>query len=685
MFSDLPVLMHELFDVVYPFHPELLLFFLAVLVRQFFLGASAPRLPSKVSACREGSKNPGTAAKPSEQSLVRATRAAASRGDLSAVFELARSSATAGSARSGAPLLLSVALRACASNKMPRQANSILVEMQALGYADQSSYRSVMKAWLDADNFNSAHEVLRSMSSTPIRASASMYNELLSHLTKPPDGQRLTPRVASLRGSNCTTQQARSIVEDMREASVSPNRITASIVLKTLGARSPHPDIAYAMQLVDSLEESVDEGLVSSVIEACVRIGRVPLIREKLALLRSLGAPAGTTAATCGTLIKAYGCVRDVEGVWRVWNDMRSRGLRLSSITIGCMVEAVVSNGDVDGGRELITSLLKEEGSRDQINSIIFGSVLKGYSHAGRTDTMWSVFREMTSHGIQPSAVTFNTLVDACARGGKMQGIPDLLEAMRRRGHPPNLITYSTIIKGFCGTGDVAAAVGTLDRMRRDTRIEPDEIVYNTLIDGCVQASMTSEAERLFEEMCDAGIVPTNYTITRMVKVLGQARRVACAFLLANKARRRYRLKFNAYVYNALMHTATASRDFDRAISALKDMEVAGFTPEARSVQALIVALINAGRPDEAVRILTSRVDDRQQTHSNQVGVAGRKRRGVFAEQHQQQHEDDDVFFARGFLDRVFKLLNEAGPEGSACSTKLSEELKMAGRAISTT
>ena len=42
---------------------------------------------------------------------------------------------------------------------------------------------------------------------------------------------------------------------------------------------------------------------------------------------------------------EAYGHARDMDGVWRCWKDMRSRHVRPTSITLGCMVEACLAAG----------------------------------------------------------------------------------------------------------------------------------------------------------------------------------------------------------------------------------------------------------------------------------------------------------------------------------------------------
>merc|ERR1719272_2518442 len=189
----------------------------------------------------------------------------------------------------------------------------------------------------------------------------------------------------------------------MKAAGVQPNRITCSILLKSLKAKSPHADVVRTMDLTSSMEEPMDEVLLSSVVEACVRVGKPSLLTQKLEQLQGKNGVTITGAHTFGSLIKAYGCAKDIAGAWRCWKEMRSQHIRPTSITIGCMVEAVVSNGDVDGGYELIQDLSKDAQCQDQLNAVIYCSVLKGYARSRRMERVWAVWNEMLSRGIEPS------------------------------------------------------------------------------------------------------------------------------------------------------------------------------------------------------------------------------------------------------------------------------------------
>merc|ERR1719428_1843861 len=93
------------------------------------------------------------------------------------------------------------------------------------------------------------------------------------------------------------------------------------------------------------MEESMDEVLLSSLVEACMRVGKPDLLSATLQTLRGSSRIAITGSHTFGSLIKAYGFSQDIDGVWQCWKDMRSRHIKPTSITIGCMIEAVVNNG----------------------------------------------------------------------------------------------------------------------------------------------------------------------------------------------------------------------------------------------------------------------------------------------------------------------------------------------------
>ena len=94
-------------------------------------------------------------------------------------------------------------------------------------------------------------------------------------------------------------------------------------------------------------DESNTSSMASSIVEACVRIGKPELLSAGLEMLKSsFGAVCGVH--TFGSFIKAYCHEQDIDVVWRYWREMSSRHIRPTNITIGCMIEAIVNNSNYD-------------------------------------------------------------------------------------------------------------------------------------------------------------------------------------------------------------------------------------------------------------------------------------------------------------------------------------------------
>merc|ERR1719399_1192022 len=163
------------------------------------------------------------------------------------------------------------------------------------------------------------------------------------------------------RGSARCRADVWSIVAEMQEAGVKPNRVTCSILLKCLDADSEDQNIERTMDLVSDMDEPMDEVLLSSVVEACVRIRKPELLSTKLEQFKTSSGVSVTGSHTFGSLIKAYSHAQDIDGVWRCWKEMRSCHIQPTNITIGCMIEAVVNSGDAEGAYELVHQMLDDD------------------------------------------------------------------------------------------------------------------------------------------------------------------------------------------------------------------------------------------------------------------------------------------------------------------------------------
>merc|ERR1719191_2125055 len=470
-----------------------------------------------------------------------------------------------------------------------RAAQDVMEQTRKAGMVDVVSFNTLIKAHLQCGQFARGRALIEEMKKEGLQPNKVTFNELMNAMID--------------RGYAQGRAEVWSIVAEMQEADVKPNRVTCSILLKCLDANSEEQNIARTMDLISNMDEPMDEVLLSSVVEACVRIRKPELLSTKLEQLKTSSGIPATGSHTFGSLIKAYSHAQDTDGVWRCWKEMRSRHIRPTSITIGCMVEAVVNSGDTEGAYELVHQMQDDDECRESLNSFIYCSVLKGFTREKKLERAWDVYMEMSRREVDVSIVTFNTLVDACARCGRMDQVPDIQQEMRIVGVQPNLITFSAMIKGYCRMGDIQQAFGILKHMRREG-VSPDEIMYNSLLDGCAQNSLVEDGLKLLEDMQQQGVTPSNFTLSILVKMMNRSRNLDGAFSIVEELTKKHKLRPNVHVYTNLIVACLSKRALDRSMQILDQMAQERVQPDARAFTVLVRGCLQGGQPEKAAGLL---------------------------------------------------------------------------------
>jgi len=461
--------------------------------------------------------------------------------------------------------------------------------MKEQGLVDVVSYNTLLKAYLRNGQIAKARTMLSEMSSCGIPANQVTYNEMLNSLVGVKDRKGMW-----------------ALIEDMNAQGMSPNSVTCSIILKSLAGHSAPTDIRRAMQLIDGMSEDMDEVLFASVIEACVRVAQLDLLSAKLQQYAAKGGLAGLTAPTYGSMIKAYGRAHDIERVRELWAEMTRRSVKPTSITLGCMVDALVCNGHPEDAFDLVRKVRDDAaGGRDILNTVIYSTLLKGFAQARLPDRVKSVFEEMKSEGIACNTVSYNTMIDGHARSGRMDHAEELFKSMGEAGVSPDIITYSTLVKGYCMYGDIDKGFTVLREMTAAGKHDPDEILYNSLLDGCAKQHRVDDALGLVEDMYKNHVRPSNFTLSILVKLLGRSRRLNQAFTIVEETCKRFDLQANIHVYTCLLYACFQNRQLPRALKLHDSMITeAGVEPDAKTYAVLARGCVQAGSLDKAAQVV---------------------------------------------------------------------------------
>jgi pentatricopeptide repeat protein len=393
------------------------------------------------------------------------------------------------------------------------------------------------------------------------------------------------------------------LVEEMQATGIRPNAVSCSILLK--GRLNSLADVSRVLALIDTMDEPIDEVLFLSVVEACIRTGRLDLLSRQTEKIfnQDGGSSICLTAPTFGSMIKAYGHARDVKRVWELWKMMLASGVQPTAVTLGCMVEALVGNSRTSDAWQLVRKMWEDEGTRSLVNTVIYSSVLKGFANEKDTEKVMALYDEMRSRQVQPNTITFNTILNAFAQGGAMNRVPALLEDMKAANPPiePDIVTYSTIVKGFCNSGSLNRAMKVLKDMKASGKYSPDEVMFNSLLSGCAKEHRPDEALQLLSEMKGAGVKPSNYTLSMLVKLMGRCKRLNQAFTMLEDLSKEYGLKINIQVYTCLIQGCFNAGQCSRAIGLHAKIIHEGLSPDAMTYTVLVRGCLQAGLIDKAV------------------------------------------------------------------------------------
>lgn len=479
----------------------------------------------------------------------------------------------------------------CVDSRDMVAAERVVSRAAEAGLADACTYNIIIKAYLKNGDVPRARSAIGAMRSSGLVPSVVTFNELVD---------------ATVRTGR---EDVWGLIDEMRACGVKPNQVTFSTLLKSVQRSSRAADLERTIAMLDATGEAVDEVLLSAVCEACIRAGRADVVAAQLKK-RFEGEGAGRVrgAHTFGSIIRAYGFVRDLKGVWSAWNEMRSAGVLPTSITLGCMVEAVVTNDGPDAGLGLIRDVQADGATRRLLNAVVYCSVLKGFAREKRFDRVWEIYQQdmrVEKEQLQFSVTTYNTLFDTCARSGNMkQRLPELLEEMAQLRIEPNLITYSTIVKGHCQENRLDQAFELVEDMKRAKGLHPDEITFNTLLDGCARHGMFDRGMELLQEMQAAGVPPSNFTLSVLVKLAKRSQMVDKAFEVCDDISKKYRLRLNVHVFNNLVHACTSQRDTDRAFGVFRRMLNERVQPDGRTYSLLVRAAIDRSDAEGAAALL---------------------------------------------------------------------------------
>jgi len=478
-------------------------------------------------------------------------------------------------------------LDVCVSAGDMHRGRELVAEMRRLGFLDVITYNTLIKGHCYQGDLPAAKACMEEMARDGIKPNDISFNCLLNACVHA--------------GGVNSFKEAWATIDRMRASGVKIDHFTISIMMKALKRVNNPRDVARSLDLLDQANIDVcsDEILLNSVLETCTRHQESRRLQHIINLFSKSNLRA--SVSTYGSLIKASGSLKNVPQCWAYWRAMDERGLEPTPIALGCMLDALVCNGDLEQAEKLLVEW-KQKGR--PANAIMYSTLIKGYASSGQhARAMETLHLIRADGGMKLTTAVYNSVIDAQARAGAMTEIYDVLDMMKADGVTPDSISWATIVKGHCVQGDLTKAFEVF-QSRVASGSSKDSMIYNNILDGCIRHARFDLAESLVEQMETTKVVPSNYTFGILVKLYARRRQVDRAFEVIERLSKQFNITPNNQVRTCLMCACLNANSPAKALQVFEELRASPSGADAKAYSSLISGLLRHRKTTEAVKMV---------------------------------------------------------------------------------
>ncbi|MCO5587442.1 hypothetical protein L7F22_041391 [Adiantum nelumboides] len=275
--------------------------------------------------------------------------------------------------------------------------------------------------------------------------------------------------------------EAEGLVSHMRKAGCEPNRVTFNVLLQhySKAGDAKEADTCFMRMLEGGFVDHVGYKIYCSLLRRLGDIDKLVSLAENLSLRFGI-----TNVEVCNAILQYYCEKGDAVEAAKYFNETFVRLSAHDESSYALMINAYCKSGNVDAASSLLSTMI-ERGCK-AIN-VHYDPVMMGLCEQLRGFEALQLFKEMNVKGIESSSSACDRLLTVLSDAGLVEEI-----------------------QAACKKGLPGAAKAILSKMK-EIGLAPTYACYNKLILSLSKCKVTTaESLKLFEEMLERGLVPTD-------------------------------------------------------------------------------------------------------------------------------------------------------------------------------
>ncbi|KAL2521409.1 Pentatricopeptide repeat-containing protein [Forsythia ovata] len=315
-----------------------------------------------------------------------------------------------------------------------------------------------------------------------------------------------------------------------------PNSHTFAGILSSAAMLEDSMIAHQAHSFVVKLVDSYDVFVYSSLLNVYCKLGN---LNDSRKLFDEM---AEKNSVTWATMISGYALHRLTKEAFCLFRMMiAGEGEGVNEFVLTSVLSAFVSPEFVDIGKQVhsfaiktgllsivsvgnavVTMYAKCESLDDAVrafelsiakNSITWSAMITGYAQSGNSEKALTLFKEMHFCGMKPSEYTLVGVLNACSDSDAIYEGKQVHGYLVKLGFESQLYIMTALV-------DMYAKCGSINYARKgfDYLLEPDLVLWTSMIGGYVQNGDNESAINLYCRMQREGIAPNELTMASVLK-----------------------------------------------------------------------------------------------------------------------------------------------------------------------
>ncbi|KAG2191269.1 hypothetical protein INT46_002319 [Mucor plumbeus] len=159
-----------------------------------------------------------------------------------------------------------------------------------------------------------------------------------------------------------------------------------------------------------------------------------------------------------------------------------------------------------------------EQQKDKKLDITTYNILIKGYTDARLMRDATHMYKEMERHGVKPNAYICTSMLSIYAHTRDVVSAEKVVRETIIGGHKPDVFLYNNLIKVYFKCRLSHKAFLAYQEIEKDPRLQVNDVVLNTMINGLVINREFNIAKILYKQMIESSYKPDMITFNTMLK-----------------------------------------------------------------------------------------------------------------------------------------------------------------------